>query len=170
MLTTVVETRFGPLRLVSDGQSLTEVLFSEEPVDKNWREDGGDLPIFAKAKKWLDAYYNGEKPPITSLNLNPTGTPFQLATWELLKEIPYGEVVTYGTLAKQLGLIFGKEKMSAQAVGQAVGANPLPIIVPCHRVVGAHNNLTGYAGGLDRKVALLSQEGLSLGEFYYPKK
>ena len=89
-----------------------------------------------------------------------TGTPFQKCVWELLSEIPYGETTTYGALAKEVGQRLGKEKMSAQAVGGAVGRNPISILIPCHRVIGKDGSLTGYAGGVEKKEALLKIEGI----------
>ena len=115
-----------------------------------------NLPIFAAAKSWLDRYFNGGKPIISELPLNPVGvSEFRKAVWDILCEIPYGEVVTYGDIAKKMG-----KRMSAQAVGGAVGHNPISIIIPCHRVVGANGSLTGYAGGIDKKTALLTLEGV----------
>lgn len=111
-----------------------------------------DLPIFEKTKDWLTRYFKGQQPPIEELPLAPIGTEFQRAVWQLLCEIPYGEVTTYGEIAKKLGL------RSAQAVGGAVGRNPISVIIPCHRVVGTNGALTGYAGGLERKAFLLQLE------------
>ena len=108
--------------------------------------------IFNSAKRWLDAYFDG-KPPVRDFSLVLKGTAFQHRVWDLLEQVPYGETVTYGQLAKQLG-----GKMSAQAVGQAVGKNPIAIMIPCHRVVGAGGRLTGYAWGIERKQWLLRHE------------
>lgn len=113
------------------------------------------------AKRWLDVYFSGREPDFTP-PLHLIGTPFRLRVLELLRQIPYGATVTYGELAKALEAQSGAGKMSAQAVGGAVGHNPLSIIVPCHRVVGADGSLTGYAGGVDKKRALLELEGISL--------
>ena len=115
-------------------------------------------PILAQAKAWLDAYFSGEVPSPALLPLKPEGTAFRRLIWELLLRIPYGQTVTYGTLAKKAAEILGKPQMSAQAVGQAVGANPIAIVIPCHRCVGADGSLTGYAGGLHYKKALLQLE------------
>lgn len=115
-------------------------------------------PILEQAESWLDAYFSGRAPDPAALPLNPAGTPFRRLIWGLLLEIPWGETVTYGDLAKKAAHILGKPAMSAQAVGQAVGANPIAICIPCHRCVGAGGNLTGYAGGLHYKKALLELE------------
>ena len=115
-----------------------------------------------KAKKWLDRYFKGEKPQISELDLEPIGSDFAKNVWKLLCEIPYGEVTTYGEIAKKVAKIMNKSTMSAQAVGGAVGHNPISIIIPCHRVIGTNGSLTGYAGGIDKKIFLLKHEGVSL--------
>ena len=127
---------------------------------RNARKCGGTY--FNKNKKWLDKYFNGEKPQISDLdiNLEYTGSEFAQNVWKLLCDIPYGKVVTYGELAKKVARKMNKSKMSAQAVGGAVGHNPIGIIVPCHRVVGANGSLTGYAGGIDKKIKLLELENV----------
>ena len=119
---------------------------------------------------WLNGqkYFAGESPAIAALSLAPNGSGFQQAVWKLLCEIPSGEVRTYGDLAKDVATHLGKESMSAQAVGGAVGRNPISIIVPCHRVVGAHESLTGYAGGINRKLWLLEHEGVDCSGFHIP--
>ena len=117
-----------------------------------------DLPVFRDATVWLDRYFAGEPLDPTELPLSPEGSPFRQLIWQLLLQIPYGQTVSYGTLAKKAADILGKPKMSAQAVGQAVGANPIAVIIPCHRVVGADGALTGYAGGIHYKKALLELE------------
>ena len=117
-----------------------------------------DFPILSQAKAWLDGYFSGNPTEVT-FPLNPQGTPFQKQVWEILLAIPYGETTTYGAIAREMAQRTGKEKMSAQAVGQAVGANLYAIAIPCHRVVGAKSKLTSYAGGLDKKEWLLRHEG-----------
>ena len=117
-----------------------------------------DTVELKKARAWLDDYFAGRKPEISQLKLAPKGSDFALSIWELLKEIPYGKTTTYGELAKIYAAKHGLVKMSAQAVGGAVGHNPLSIIVPCHRVVGSDGKLTGYAGGLQIKEFLLNHE------------
>lgn len=116
-------------------------------------------------KRWLDIYFSGHEPDFTP-PLHPVGSPFRQAVWQLLLEIPYGQTTTYGALAKRLNA----GRMSAQAVGGAVGHNPISIIVPCHRVVGANGSLTGYAGGLERKIKLLEIEKKDMTGLFRPKK
>lgn len=129
-----------------------------------------ERPIFNKTKKWLDKYFAGENPDIFELPLDPVGSNFRQGVWEILCKIPYGEVITYGDIAKQMAAKMGKQKMSSQAVGGAVGHNPISIIIPCHRVVGASGSLTGYGGGIQIKVKLLELEGVDLSRFFVPTK
>ena len=126
--------------------------------------------ILVKTKKWLDKYFLGENPKISDLDISLNGTSFEKVVWELLKKIPYGEVTTYKELSKKVAKKLGKEKMSAQAVGGAIGHNPISIIIPCHRVVGTDGSLTGYAGGIDKKVKLLKQEKVNMEKLYIPKQ
>ena len=142
----------GPLVLTSDGAALTGLWMRAQNFDCSRLPRQDDLPLFAAVREWLDAYFAGQ-PRAVSFPLSPAGTEFQRRVWAILLTIPYGEATTYGTIAKHLG-----EKMSAQAVGQAVGRNPIGIIIPCHRVVGAKGQLTGYAGGLENKQWLLRHE------------
>ena len=129
-----------------------------------------DEEILIKTKKWLDRYFNGEKPEISELNLSPNGSIFAKNVWKLLCKIPYGKTTTYGELAKKVAEVMGKNRMSAQAVGGAVGHNPISIIIPCHRVVGADGSLTGYAGGIDKKIKLLEHEKVDISKLYKPKR
>lgn len=129
---------------------------------------GSHLPALVKTKKWLDAYFAGDKPKISDLPLAPQGTSFQKAVWKILCKIPYGKTETYGNIAKKIAKASGKAKMAAQAVGGAVGYNPIAIVIPCHRVVGANGNLTGYGGGIDYKIKLLKHEGVDMRNFYAP--
>ena len=116
--------------------------------------------IFAHTRRWLDAYFSGRQPDVSALPMAPRGSAFAQSVWQLLLEIPYGQTVTYGELAKRLAERRGLAQLSAQAVGGAMGHNPISIIIPCHRVLGAKNQLTGYAGGLDVKTFLLKLEGV----------
>ena len=124
--------------------------------------------VFEQAKKWLAIYFSGKEPDF-KIPLHFIGTDFQNEVWEILSSIPYGQTTTYGEIAKQLAARRGLERMSAQAVGGAVGRNEISIIVPCHRVVGANGSLTGYAGGIDKKIALLQLEGALKKEYFVPK-
>lgn len=137
---------------------------------KETMKENPDLPIIVAVKKWLDAYFAGKKPAITKLSLAPRGGVFRKAVWDILCGIPYGEVITYGDIAKKIALKMGKASMSYQAVGGAVGHNPISIIIPCHRVVGANGSLTGYAGGLDKKIKLLEHEGVDMSGLFKPAK
>lgn len=127
-----------------------------------------DLPVLQEAKSWLDRYFAGDKPRISELPLAPRGNAFRQAVWRILCAIPYGEVVTYGDIAKEIARQRGIKTMSAQAIGGAVGHNPISVIIPCHRVVGANGNLTGYAGGLEVKIRLLAHEGVDMEKFFHP--
>lgn len=126
--------------------------------------------ILIKTKKWLDRYFNKEKPDIKELDLNPIGSDFRQEVWKILCDIPYGKVTTYNDIAKQIAEKKGIKIMSAQAVGGAVGHNPISIIIPCHRVVGTNGSLTGYAGGIDKKIYLLEHEGVDMKNLFVPKK
>ncbi|WP_312289504.1 methylated-DNA--[protein]-cysteine S-methyltransferase [Stutzerimonas nitrititolerans] len=129
-----------------------------------------DLPLFVQTRQWLDQYFAGEQPAIASLPLAPSGSSFRKAVWALLCEIPYGEITTYGEIARVVANRTNLPSMSSQAVGGAVGHNPISIIIPCHRVVGRNGSLTGYAGGLAKKVQLLEHEGAMLPLFHIPSK
>lgn len=136
---------------------------TEEMIENNEAES------IKKAKMWLDKYFNKEKPDIKELPLNPFGTEFQLKVWKILKEIPYGKTITYKDIADKIAKEKKIKRMSPQAVGGAVGHNPISIIIPCHRVVGSNGSLTGYAGGLDIKVKLLMHEDVDMTNLYLPK-
>ena len=127
-------------------------------------------PALRQAKQWLDRYFTGEKPAIRELPLAPAGSEFRKEVWEILCEIPYGETITYGEISQMLAARRGLACMSAQAVGGAVGHNPISIMIPCHRVVGSNGSLTGYAGGLQKKIWLLTHEGVDRERLFVPKK
>lgn len=153
----------GQLTIASDGLSIVGLWLEgqkyfldtlpEMPIPKP------ELEVFDQARNWLDRYFSGQKPDAGELPLKPIGGAFRQAVWACLCRIPYGEVTTYGAIAKEIAAELGKDTMSAQAVGGAVGHNPISIIIPCHRVVGANGSLTGYAGGIDKKRWLLTLEG-----------
>ena len=127
------------------------------------------LPIFDDTKHWLDIYFQGKDPGFTP-PLSFDTTPFRQAVWNILLSIPYGHTMTYGEIADIVAKQSGLSKMSAQAVGGAVGHNPISIIVPCHRVVGTSGSLTGYAGGIDKKIKLLQLEKTDMQNLFVPKK
>lgn len=171
--TTSYKSPVGNILLASDGEALIGLWLEgqkyflanikEEQVEKS------DLNIFVQTQEWLNQYFDGQKPSIKKLSLAPRGSEFRQEVWQILCEIPYGEVKTYGEIAKEMAKRLHKQSMSAQAVGGAVGHNPISIIIPCHRVVGSHGSLTGYAGGIDKKIKLLELEGVNLQYFFNPK-
>ena len=118
--------------------------------------------ILVKTKKWLDRYFDAEKPEISELELAPIGSEFRKNVWKLLCKIPYGEITTYKSIAENVAKLMNRKQMSAQAIGGAVGHNPISIIIPCHRVIGTDGSLTGYAGGIDKKIKLLKLEKVDL--------
>ena len=150
----------GEVRLRSDGESLTGLWFVGQVNDAKEISDleiKNDLPIFGQVESWLESYFSGKQTSIT-IPLQPKGTSFQQRVWQILQEIPYGETMTYGEIAQRIAQEKGVETFSAQAVGQAVGKNPISILIPCHRVLGKNGALTGYAGGVHRKEQLLRIE------------
>lgn len=149
----------GELTIVSDAVSILELRFPGEPiVHKGIAADTETAPPLKEAVKWLDSYFSGQAAALPVLPLAPEGTPFQKQCWEKLAHIPYGKTVSYQQIAQEIALERGITKMSPQAVGQAIGRNPIPIIIPCHRVIGSNGDLTGYAGGLLLKKSLLTHE------------
>lgn len=156
----------GDILLASDDKNIIGLWFrNQQYIEKTMPKDitvNGDVPILQKGVAWLDDYYSGKKPQSASLYLAPIGSEFKKCVWRALTEIPYGKLTTYGDIAKIVAKRMGKERMSAQAVGCAVGHNPISIIIPCHRVIGANGSLTGYAGGIDRKIKLLNHEGVDM--------
>ena len=163
----------GDLTIASDGEAIVglwiegQKYFAGKVAGNLQRRD--DLPVFAQVRAWLDRYFDGDPLPVATLPLKPGGTPFQQRGWKLLADIPYGELRTYAELAAQIACDCGG-KASARAVGTANGRNPISIILPCHRVIGSDGSLTGYAGGIARKVWLLEHEGANLTGLYVPKR
>lgn len=160
---TIYNSPLGPLTLASDGNALIGLWLegqkyftasiNEELVEHN------DLLVFHNTNDWLDRYFAGQNPSISELKLAPRGSEFRQQVWKILCEIPYGKTITYGDISKKIAASRGLASMSAQAVGGAVGHNPISIIIPCHRVIGSNGSLTGYAGGIDKKTWLLEHEG-----------
>jgi len=176
MYTCKINSPVGVLTLSSCGDSLTGLWIEGQKYFgstlKNSTEDiieNKSLPIFCAVEKWIMEYFAGKKPDI-NFPVHACGSNFRKNVWDILCGIPYGQVITYGDIAKQISKKIGKNSMSAQAVGGAVGHNPISIIIPCHRVVGADGSLTGYAGGIKVKTALLKLENVSMEKFYVPKK
>lgn len=132
--------------------------------------ENNDIAVFGTAKNWLDRYFAGQKPAISELPLAPIGSSFRQEVWRILCEIPYGKVITYGDIAAKIAEKMNKKCMSSQAVGGAVGHNPISIIIPCHRVVGSNGSLTGYGGGIQTKIKLLELEGTDMSRLFVPKK
>ena len=156
----MIQTPLGEVRLRSDGKSLTGLWFVGQVNDAKDNSDieiKDDLPIFGQVETWLESYFSGNQTPII-FPLQPKGTMFQERVWKILQEIPYGETMTYGEIAQRITKEKGVATYSAQAVGQAVGKNPISILIPCHRVLGKNGALTGYAGGVHRKEQLLRIE------------
>ncbi|HHV65375.1 MAG TPA: methylated-DNA--[protein]-cysteine S-methyltransferase [Peptococcaceae bacterium] len=164
----------GEITLASDGRSLTGLWFEKRRYCPDFTQAKvvrvAAIPVFRAAQEWLDRYFAGEKPGIAELPLAPAGGDFRKAVWRILCEIPYGSVTTYGEIAKRIAAERGLAKMAAQAVGGAVGHNPISIIIPCHRVVGSNGSLTGYGGGIDLKVKLLTLEGVDMSKLFIPRK
>ena len=169
-----VESPLGRILLAARGDRLSGLWFCGQKYFGGTAEGefeiNPDWPVLAAARAWLAAYFAGKKPAIPALPLAPEGSGFRQAVWQLLCEIPYGTVTSYGAIARQLAARLQRPRMSAQAVGGAVGHNPIAIIIPCHRVVGASGSLTGYAGGIATKIGLLELEGVDCSRLFVPKK
>lgn len=164
----------GKLFMTSDGTNLTGLWIEKQKYFaatalQDCRKKA-DLPVFIQAARWLDKYFQKQNPAISELPLAPEGGEFRQMIWKILCDIPLGQVRTYGGIAEMVARKTGKAQMSAQAVGGAVGHNPISIIIPCHRVVGTNGSLTGYAGGLDIKIKLLELEGADMSRLFRPKK
>ena len=170
--TSAYQSPVGEILLACDEIGLTGLWFEGEKfyalsLDKEHEER--EMPVFAEVKRWLDIYFSGREPDFMP-PIHIIGSPFQLSVWEILRQIPYGKTTTYGEIANRLAAKRGLTRMSAQAVGGAVGHNEISIIVPCHRVVGTNGSLTGYAGGVDKKVRLLQLEGTDMTGLFVPTK
>lgn len=167
-----ISSPLGEITLRSDGESLTGLWFADDKHygDKDIQDaQNAELPVFALAEKWLAEYFVGCEPKV-KVPLQFTGSDFQERVWKILQNIPYGSLITYGNIACEIAAQRGLARMSAQAVGGAVGRNPLCIIIPCHRVIGADGSLTGYGGGMWRKVRLLEIEKTDMSKLTVPTK
>ena len=167
-----ISSPLGEITLRSDGESLTGLWFADDKHygDKDIQSaQNAELMVFALAEKWLAEYFAGREPKIY-VPLQFTGSDFQERVWKILQNIPYGRLVTYGDIAREIAEQLGRSHMSAQAVGGAVGHNPLCIIIPCHRAIGADGSLTGYGGGMWRKVRLLEIEKADMSKLTVPTK
>lgn len=161
---TTYQSPAGEILLTCDETGLTRLWFAGQKLyamnpAREYEEK--ETTVFEEARRWLDIYFAGKEPDFMP-DVHMTGSPFQLSVWKILQQIPYGQTTTYGKIAKQIAKERGISRMSAQAVGGAVGHNPISIMVPCHRVVGSDGSLTGYAGGIDKKAQLLKLEGISM--------
>ena len=165
------DSPLGGITMASDGESLSGLWFDGQKYfgaglaadEEEQTESGEILPVFEETKKWLDIYFDGKEPDFTP-RLHLQGSPFRMEVWEILLKIPYGKTTTYKEIAERVAAQRGIPSMSAQAVGGAVGHNPVSIIVPCHRILGTDGSLTGYAGGVEKKKSLLSLENVLLPE------
>lgn len=158
-----MDSPVGEITMASDGEALVGLWLDSQryfAATLGEAEQRSDVPVFREARAWLARYFEGEDPGALP-PLNPRGTAFRQVVWRQLAAIPYGELTTYGQLARCIEEETG-QRTSARAVGGAVGHNPISIIVPCHRVVGSDGSLTGYAGGVDKKIALLKLEGVDV--------
>lgn len=172
--TTTYDSPFGTITLAEDGIGITGLWFDGQKyfADSIRKETtiAQETELLSQTKHWLDLYFSGKKPDFLPPLHPQTSSDFRKAVWKILLTIPYGHTMTYGEIAKQLAKEKGVSKMSAQAVGGAVGHNPISILIPCHRVVGSNGSLTGYAGGIDKKIKLLTLEHADMSHLFVPKK
>ena len=166
------KSKIGPIVLLSDGTYLIGLYFKDlfEKLKHNEIYEEKNNEVFNDTIKWLDEYFNGINPSFIPKIKFTNLTPFKSLVYKCIQEIPYGKTITYSDIAKRIASLKGIKKMSNQAVGVAVGSNPICIIVPCHRVIGVNNNLVGYGGGIYKKQELLKLEGNDITKFYIPKK
>lgn len=166
------DSPLGGILLAADEIGLTGLWFDGQKyfaLDLSGERIEQEMPVLTEARRWLDIYFTGKEPDFTP-PLHPAGSEFRKAVWEILSQIPYGQTTTYGEIARQLAEKQGLARMSAQAVGGAVGHNEISIIIPCHRVVGTNGSLTGYAGGIHKKEQLLELERADMRRFFLPEK
>lgn len=169
--TSIYQSPVGEILLAADDAGVVGIWFKGEKyyaycLDKE--NEPQETHIIKEVKRWLDIYFEGKEPGFTP-PLHMIGTQFQIEVWNILREIPYGKTTTYKEIAKKIAKNRGIERMSAQAVGTAVGKNSINLIVPCHRVVGTNSSLAGYAGGIDKKITFLKLEGSYRDEYFVPK-
>lgn len=169
--TTHYQSPLGDLLLAADDEGLTGIWFEgsanyADGLELQYEEN--ETPILKKAREWLDVYFSGREPDFLP-PIHMTGTPFQLSVWEILQKIPYGKTMTYKEIAEKIAQKEGHPS-SAQAVGGALARNRWLVLIPCHRVVGTDGSLTGYAGGMDRKVELLKLEKADLEHLWIPNE
>ena len=164
---TYYDSILGKLTIAGDGENIIGLWiegqkYFEDTIKNENIIKKDNLEIFIKTKDWLDRYFRGKRPDIKELKLSPKGSEFRKNVWKILCKIPYGQTITYGKIAKEIAKLMNKNSMSAQAVGNAVGHNPISIIIPCHRVIGVNGSLTGYAGGIGKKIKLLELENVDI--------
>ena len=170
--TCTYRSKLGDILLAADEVGLTGLWFEGQKYFANTLPKetiSQETPVLIQAKKWLDVYFSGKEPKFIP-PLHPAGSAFRQAVWQILSEIPYGQTITYGEIASKIAERENISHMSAQAVGGAVGHNEISIIIPCHRVVGRNGSLTGYAGGIDKKISLLKLEHTDMSRLFVPKK
>ena len=166
------KSSIGDILLATDEIGLIGLWFEGQKYFANTLPDEHipqETEILTETIKWLDMYFSGEEPNFTA-PLHPSGSSFRQAVWQILLQIPYRQTISYGEIARKMAELKGTSRMSAQAVGGAVGHNEISIIIPCHRVVGTNGSLTGYAGGIDKKISLLELEHADMSHLFVPKK
>ena len=166
------ESPLGTITMASDGEALIGLWFNGQKYFADCLEIKHEekmLSIFEQTDEWLNIYFSGEQPNFTPM-LSMKTTEFRKAVWNIMLSIPYGKTMTYGEIADRIAEQKGMQKMSAQAIGGAVGHNSISLIIPCHRVVGRNGSLTGYAGGIDKKIKLLELEGVNMDNLFVPQK
>ncbi len=167
------DSPIGKILLASNGNALTGLWFYGQKYFGSTlveQQEQKELPIFEETVQWLDIYFSGQEPDFTPFLSVEQSSSFRREVWEIMLKIPFGKTMTYGAIAAELARQRGIEKMSAHAVGGAVSHNPISIVIPCHRVVGTDGSLTGYAGGIDKKVQLLTLENADMSQLFIPKK
>ncbi|MGN0355202.1 MAG: methylated-DNA--[protein]-cysteine S-methyltransferase [Muricoprocola sp.] len=166
--TTYYNSPLGKIWLAADEEGLIGLWFEKQKYSADVCKGNivdREVDILQETKQWLDIYFSGKEPDFTP-HMHMIGSDFRKAVWNILLEIPYGHTITYGDIARRIAAERGIAKMSAQAVGGAVGHNPISVIIPCHRVVGTNGNLTGYGGGIDKKIQLLTLEKMDMSRFF----